>query len=313
MLNACKRFVASCEKCLQFRHAPPKSEPLSIETSGLFERFSFDFVGPMPETKRGNRYLIVAIEHLTSWPIAKAVPTIDSITLCRFILTEIVAFFGCPFYLLSDNGPQMAAAIYQDVLKLLGIKRQTTSVYHPSGNGKCERFNGTLMNEIRKMCADESRWDEVLDMALFSYRVRPRSKGMSPFRLLYGVNPRLPVDRLDETRQGSKLYGSLLLRRLSLETTMLERLQQPEVSFTANKPRFQVGDRVYCLRTQVLSRRVHGGGVPKFWPVFQGPFRVTGRPYPKLYRLIDDSKKQFSRNLIHEDRLIPAPARASAL
>ena len=191
MLNTCRRFVASCEACLKFKKPLPQTAPLPIETSGIFQRWSFDFVGPIrPRTKKGNTQIIVAIEHLTNWPIAKAVPDVTAQTLVQFILSEIVTVFGCPYQLLSDGGRQMRSALYQDILRLLRISRELTTIYHPQGNGKCERFNGTLISELRKLCTEEEQWDEVLDLALFAYRVRPGKKGLSPFRLLYGVDPR---------------------------------------------------------------------------------------------------------------------------
>ena len=107
------------------------------------------------------------------------------------------------------------------------------------------------------------------------------------------------------------MYDSLLLRRLGLERTSLERLQLPSVSFQSQDPRFQVGDRVYCMRIKALRSRVQGGGYPKFEPIFEGPFVVVRNPQAKLYRLYDEKGGQYSRNLIHQYRLIPAPARTS--
>ena len=289
----------------------PRAEPLAIETSGLFQRLSFDFVGPLPKSRQGNAYIIVAIEHLTSWPVAKAVPSITAMELCRFIISSIITVFGCPYQMLSDRGTQMTSAIYADVMRLLGAAVELTTPYHPAGNGKCERFNGTLGAELKKMCSSDDRWDEVLDLALFAYRVRPGCKGLSPFRLMHGVDPRLPIDVLEPLSRSMPMIDNLLMRRLGLSTAALERLRLPEVELATPRPRLQVGDRVFCLRTEVMAKRASGLGVPKFTPLLQGPLLASKQVRPKLYRLCSEDGTRHSRSLVHEDRLILAPARAS--
>ena len=51
--------------------------------------------------------------------------------------------------MLSDNGPQFAAALWQGVLKVLGIDTNYATPYHPQTNGQVERFNTTLVKQLR--------------------------------------------------------------------------------------------------------------------------------------------------------------------
>ena len=44
-----------------------------IEVDQLFEIFGVDFVGPFNPSKRGNLYIIVAVEYYTNWPIASVI------------------------------------------------------------------------------------------------------------------------------------------------------------------------------------------------------------------------------------------------
>ena len=71
-----------------------------------------------------------------------------------------------------------------------------TSAYHPQSNGLDERFNQTLHRQLLKFVSDEpTNWDLFLDSILFSYRVSHQdSTKHSPFFLVYGRQPRLPVE-----------------------------------------------------------------------------------------------------------------------
>jgi hypothetical protein len=37
-----------------------------------FARWGLDFIGRLPKTKQGNRWIIVAIDHATNWAVARA-------------------------------------------------------------------------------------------------------------------------------------------------------------------------------------------------------------------------------------------------
>ena len=58
-------------------------------------------------------------------------------------------------------------------------------------NGLVEKFNGTLKNMLRKMCAEKPKdWDRYINPLLFAYReVRQESLGYAPFELIYGRGP----------------------------------------------------------------------------------------------------------------------------
>jgi hypothetical protein len=83
-------FVESCEAC-QRKDSPRKTQELHpIPVSGPFKRVGIDIFGPVPASKNGNRYMIVATDYLTKWPEARATSNISS-------------YHGCTVYLRRDN------------------------------------------------------------------------------------------------------------------------------------------------------------------------------------------------------------------
>ena len=59
-----------------------------------------------------------------------------------------------------------------------------------------ERFNQILSNcLVSKTNESQNDWDDKLDAILFSYRVsRQASTKYSPYFLMFGRHPRLPID-----------------------------------------------------------------------------------------------------------------------
>ena len=79
---------------------------------------------------------------------------------------------------------------------MMGVQCNITSAYHPQSNGLDERLNQTLQRQLLKYVNDEQTdWDLHLDAVLFSYRVsRQDLTKTSPFLLVYGRQPKLPVE-----------------------------------------------------------------------------------------------------------------------
>nr|GEY22352.1 reverse transcriptase domain-containing protein [Tanacetum cinerariifolium] len=61
-----------------------------------------DFMGPFPSS-RGNKYILVAVDYLSKWVKAKALPTNDARVVCKF-LKSLFARFGAPRAIISDRG-----------------------------------------------------------------------------------------------------------------------------------------------------------------------------------------------------------------
>ena len=85
----------------------------------------------------------------------------------------------------------------REVSRLLSIKQLTSTPYHPICNGLVERFNRTMKQMLKRLCAEEPRdWDRYINALLFAYREVPQeSTGFSPFKL-YGRSVRGPMQVL---------------------------------------------------------------------------------------------------------------------
>jgi len=164
--------------------------------SAAYERMAVDILGPLPVTWKGNRYIVVFVEYLTKWPEIFPVKNIEAITIAPLITDEIIPRHGAPRTLLSDRGSNFLSAIVKEVCSLYSIKKLNTSAYNPSCDGLVERTNSTLCQTLSMFVSKHQKdWDVFIPAALMAFRTSPNeSTGESPFYLLYGREPLLPMD-----------------------------------------------------------------------------------------------------------------------
>ena len=195
-------YARSCNQC-QLAQRPKKGYEEPHTQARLvtrpFEKWAIDFVGPLPETPHHNKWILTAIDFSTGWPIAKAVPEATDEVVADFLF-EIYCQYGAFRELLSDNGANLNSRMIAYYLGRVKVKHRTTTPYHPQTNGKVERFNGMLGQILTKELIEQPTilWDEYLASALFACRVRTHSViGISPYKLIYGLEPRLTRDQKD--------------------------------------------------------------------------------------------------------------------
>nr|GEU92137.1 reverse transcriptase domain-containing protein [Tanacetum cinerariifolium] len=73
----------------------------------IFDVWGIDFMGPFPSSRR-NKYILVAVDYLSKWVEAKALPTNDARVVCKF-LKSLFARFGTPRAIISDCGENRAS------------------------------------------------------------------------------------------------------------------------------------------------------------------------------------------------------------
>lgn len=198
-----KAYCRSCDIC---QRTVPKGRISKVPLGKLplietpFSRVAVDLIGPLhPVTDKGNRYILTLVDYATRYPEAVALPSIETERVAEALL-DIFSRIGFPREMLTDMGAQFTGSLMKEVCRLISLKQLTTTPYHPMCNGLVERFNGTLKQMLKRVCAEKPNdWDKYLNAVLFAYREIPQeSLGFSPFDLVYGWSVRGPMKVLKE-------------------------------------------------------------------------------------------------------------------
>jgi len=311
-----KTFIAACPNCqtAQRRRVNQETEYAQIVTDPFiqpFQRWGIDLIGRLPTSTEGNRWIIVAIDYATGWPIAKAVPKATEDVIADFIFNEIYMHYGAPEEIFSDGGRNLWGKVVQAFLKKIGSNHKGTSPYHPRTNGKVERFNGILGNMISKLLLGKPTklWDLYLDQALFACRIRTNATTkLSPFYLLYGRQPHLigdpnralPVDA-PAARPEERIQNVLSARQEAAIATYERAFKDKNNRDNEVTPhRLQEGEWVL-----VRHENPH-----KFEVKWFGPYQIIQKMLLGTYRLQDPNGRELLA-LVHGNRLIPAKIRTT--
>ncbi|GJY92468.1 reverse transcriptase domain-containing protein [Tanacetum coccineum] len=94
-------------------------------------------------SSRGNKYILVAVDYLSKWVKAKALPTNDARVVVK-ILKSLFARFGTPHAIISDRGTHFCNDQFAKVLLKYGVTHRLSSAYHPQTSGQVEVSNRGL-------------------------------------------------------------------------------------------------------------------------------------------------------------------------
>jgi transposase InsO family protein len=191
-----EKFIRECASCAKMKGGRTPQAPLGElpETTGPMEITSIDICGPYPITRKRNKYLLTFTDHFTRYPEAIPIPNQEAGTVAKALVTQVFARHGCPKVLSSDRGTNFMSALFQEMCKLLQIKRINSTAFNPKMQGKVERFhaglNQTMSHYVKKYSND---WDDFVDYVLMVHRATPHSiKRYSPYYLLHGRGMRMP-------------------------------------------------------------------------------------------------------------------------
>lgn len=215
----------ACIKCQQKTAALRNREPLApIKSNFIFHKVFIDLAGPLPETDRGNRYLLATICGFSKYVTLTPIPNCQAITVARTLMNECVLKFGTMRELISDNASYLKGEIITELCNMLRIPRHLITPYHHEGNGSIERvfrtFNAMLRTYVNSSQTD---WDLHASACAFAYNTSVHeSLGETPFFMIFGRDPVFNIDLViqratdghfpDESQVGE--YKESLLRSL---------------------------------------------------------------------------------------------------
>nr|GEV27616.1 reverse transcriptase domain-containing protein [Tanacetum cinerariifolium] len=143
--------------------------PNIIQVCEIFDIWSIDFMRPFPSSK-GNKYILVAVDYLTKWVKAKALPTNDARVVVKFLKSLFSRF--------------------------VWVTHRLATAYHPQTSGQVEVSNRGLKRILERTVGENrASWSDKLDDALWAFRTAYKTLiGCTPYKLVYGKSCLLPIE-----------------------------------------------------------------------------------------------------------------------
>ncbi|GJX08222.1 reverse transcriptase domain-containing protein [Tanacetum coccineum] len=290
-------FVTRCDICQRQGKISQRDEmpQNSIQVYEIFDIWGIDFIGPFPSSRR-NKYILVAVDYLSKWVEAKALPTNDARVVCKFLKT-LFSRFGAPRAIISDRGTHFCNDQFAKVMLKYGVTHRLSTAYHPQTSGQVEVSNRGLKRIL-----------ERTDDALWAFRTAYKTPiGCTPYKLVYGKACYLPIElehkaywALKHTNFDIKTAGDHRkvqlnelneLRDHAYENSLIYKEKTKRIHDSKIKNRiFNVGDRVLLFNSRL---KIFLGKLKTRW---SGPFTVTQVfPYGTV-ELSQNSRPNFKVN-----------------
>ena len=254
--DVCK-YVDTCDLCRINKSSNSKPwgllQPLPIPT-GRWSDISMDFIGHLPVAQdTHNDCVLVIVDRLTK--LVRFIPCKSTITAdatAKLFIKHVFKDFGLAQTMLSDRDTLFVSNFWQSLFKQLGTILPMSCGYHPQTDGQTEIMNKTLEGMLRPYVGAPHRqqlWEDYLPLVEFAYNSTPQtSTGKSPFELMYGFQPRAPVDLLSSLHGDSSdflrdLYANLLeahCNLLNAQRSMKSFYDQGHIH-----KGFEIGDQVF--------------------------------------------------------------------
>ena len=182
--------------------------------------------------------VLVLQDHFSKYVVAYVVKDQTACTATETLRNGHFRLFGAPAYLVSDQEKAFTGHVITHLCELYGVQKLRTSPYHAQTNGQVERMNQTIIHMIGKLEKDKKAcWSKHLPDLLLAYNATCSTvTAYSPYYLLFGRRPRIPVDYLFPTLCDSphqtKMEVSVVAmqKRLKEAFTLARRLTSEEVA-----------------------------------------------------------------------------------
>ncbi|GJY64713.1 reverse transcriptase domain-containing protein [Tanacetum coccineum] len=189
-------MVKSCDSCQPQGKISQKDEmpQIAIQVCEIFDVWGIDFIGPFLSSQ-GNKYILVAVNYLSKWVEAKALPTNDAQVVVKFF-KSLFARFRTPRAIISDRGTHFCNDQFAKVMLKYGVTHRLSTTYHPQTSGQVEVSNLGLKRILERTIGENcASWSDKLDDALWAFRTTFKTPiGCTSYKLMYEKACHLPIE-----------------------------------------------------------------------------------------------------------------------
>lgn len=300
MASDIRKYVDGCITCARYGPAIRSHELHPTLTYQPFDMLGIDFIGPLPISDEGFKYILHIIDYFSRYTAAWATKSNSSVEAVD-CLKDFCLHYQIPIVVYHDPGTHFEAQLFKDFCK----QKSIVSISSPSGasksTGMIERANRILEDCLKKRASMDgvNSWPKHLKEATRDVNTRVMTRmGYTPFEILYGLEPRLQYEtalypstrtkaiQSAATELGARIYSEFQskMNRLLLDRTVQmndgrEEVRRTQIAMNSAMKKkydrgvkgwtFEAGDLVMLWDTTV--NKGLGEKMSVQWP---GPFVV---------------------------------------
>lgn len=287
-----EEFVKKCKDCQKYKKTriPQQAQAQVMDTAERpNQKVALDIVGPLVETRKGNKYILSIQDTLTKYVQFFPLKTKKSSEIIENLINGYILKYGFPEIILTDQGQEFNSKLMKDFEESFDIQGITTTSYHPQANGAIERMHSVLGDLIRTTVKSvPTIWDTKLNHIAFAYNTtRQDSIGTTPHSIVFGQNANCPnnlgsvkTDFVKDRLQAwlRRRHEDIAKAKEKLEAVRRRNKEIADKRITRALPIYRVGDNV-LLKNLIKKHKLDSE--------FLGPYKIIAINLEKNRVLIE--------------------------
>ena len=188
-------YINSCPRCIRRKSQSDVAPLLNIEATHPLELVHLDYL--QIEPSKGNlENVLIFTDHFTRYAQAYPSKTQIALATAKLLWNNFIIHYGFLTKIISDQGHKVESELTASLCQVPGVQKLRTSHYHLQTNRQCEWFNSTLLNMLGTLTPEQKKdWKTCVPALVHTNNCTwNAANGYSPHYLLFGREPRLPID-----------------------------------------------------------------------------------------------------------------------
>ena len=282
-----KRYIATCHRFQEAKSITQRKsgqiQPFPPPTR-KWEVISMDFIFNLPKSSENKDGILVVVDKLSKRTHFIAFEgDLNAKEVALIFCNEIFKHHELPRKIISDRDSRFTGTFCKELLKIIRVKLNLSTAYHPETDGQSQRAFRTIEEMLRCYTSyTEKNCSRFLPGLEFAYNNHARDSTLqTPFFIEYGQHPFSISDILlsdGATNNSSNLEAGIFLQEIEIATEAARHgIEQANLRYAdqVNEHRttttYEIDDFV-LLSTKYLPLK--SGRVRKLTAKYIGPFRI---------------------------------------
>ena len=287
------KLIRLCDSCQRNKVYTHTNEIITVPIipSGPGDLLSIDYLGPLPTSKAGTRYILVTVDVFTKFVKLYPMRKSDTRTTINKIFNDYIPKYGKSKRIQSAHGSQFTARACGKRLETEGIKHTLSSIRHPQSN-IVERVNKEIGRFFPTVTGHKhggwAHWVPFVETCL--NEIYHETTEFTPIELHLGTIP---------THFWEKWLTPLVKREIPLGTKIMlarDRIKKKRGTHAikentdAHGTRYRIGDLILANACNLSNAA--DNLIAKFLSLYEGPYVIDEQRGSSTFKLVNPNTRE---------------------